>query len=220
MWSVKIVVVALFCVFQCAISWSQPRKESIDRHIEYGMGLGAMNYTGDLSQRLHLKFSRPAACFFYRHNFANEISVLRFNVAFGQITADESKVNKTLQQSRQLEFTNNILELGVMYEYDFFDFRDLKSVFFMSPYLYGGIAATAIVGDQGMLSIPFGVGLKLKLSEKWNIGIEGGARKTFSDKLDGYANDMELSSSTNNDWYYYAGFTISRTVYDILCKDD
>ena len=34
-------------------------------------------------------------------------------------------------------------------------------------------------------NIPLGVGLKFKLSQRWNIGFEFLMKKTFSDRLDG-----------------------------------
>lgn len=207
----------LIAVTSFGISLAQ---KPIDRHMEYGFGIGGMNYTGDLSPNYNLKFYRPGAQVLYRHNFSDEVSVLRANILFGQITAKEKQINQSLPRARKLEFQQNILELAALYEYDFFNFRDLKNIYYMSPYLFGGFAATVIWGGRAMFSIPFGAGVKLKISDHWNLGLEFGARKTFSDRLDTFTNEDLLSSSSSNDWYYFTGLNFTRTVYRQICADN
>lgn len=56
--------------------------------------------------------------------------------------------------------------------------------------------------------IPAGIGASVFLSEKWNAGLEIGARYAFSDNLDGYS----PSVSSSNDMYYSLNLTITRKI--------
>jgi hypothetical protein len=41
----------------------------------------------------------------------------------------------------------------------------------------------------GSFTLPYGVGIKYQIRRPWNIGIEYGARKTFTDYLDNLGGD-------------------------------
>ena len=197
----------------------QAQKE-IDRHMEFGFMLGGTNYSGDLLPRYSLKTLRPAGAIFYRHNYPNEVSVLRMNLMVGQLEASEEMIDEPLRQARQLSFNSGIIELSGIYEYDFFNFRDLKDIYYTSPYLFGGLGLGVTFEGKAHLVIPFGVGVKFSVAKKLNLGIEFGARKTFTDKLDQIqVDDASLLSSYKNDWYYFTGLTFSKTVYKQVCPD-
>lgn len=198
---------------------SLAQSEAINRKGEYGFMIGGTNYTGDLSPGFRFSSMRPAGSVFYRHNYSNEVSILRVNLLFGQLTADEEDFDFPLQQNRRLEFNTEVIEISALYEYDFFNYRDIKEIYFMSPYLFGGLGLAMTFGGKTYLAIPFGAGIKLKIAPQLNLGVEFGARKLFSDKLDSYNDDAGLFSSYNNDWYYFTGITLSRTVYKPVCPD-
>lgn len=191
---------------------------------EVGVGVGTFNYTGDLAERLQLRNSKPAFNAFYRYNFQNEVSVLRLNVGLGGLGADESNSPEPRRQLRAAQFSGSLLEVNILYEYDFFDFRDFKKVYWMSPYLYGGIGANTLFDQvrstQQFIGIPFGAGIKLRLNGGWNLGVEMGARKNFSDRIDGVTEEQEFGSSVGTDWHYHAGVHLSYTFYKLVCKEN
>lgn len=196
------------------------QSQELDKHAELGFGIGVFNYTGDLAQTTNYSQLTPGGQLFYRHNHSDQVSVFRFNLLIGSIKADEASIDGALQQYRKLKFSRGIAELGLIYEYDFFNYRDYKNMYYMSPYLFGGLATTVLWGDQSttILTIPFGAGLKYKLGDNLNLGLEYGARKTFSDKLDlQNESDEALSSSTPTDWYYFLGLNLSYTFYKQIC---
>ncbi len=188
--------------------------------MEFGGGLGGMLYVGDLSQKIRPKFLQPAGTFFYRHNSRNGYTAFRFGVLAGNLYADQNEIDEPLAQVQGLSFKNLTTEFHALFEYNFLDFRDERLKYYLSPYLFGGVGVTVVwqADNPTVPSIPFGIGLKYVLSKHWNLGAEFGARKTFSDKLDGYAEDETLMSSTNKDWYYFTGITVSYTVYRQLCS--
>lgn len=94
-------------------------------------------------------------------------------------------------------------------------------------------------------SIPFGIGVKYSLSKRFGLGLEWGIRKTFTDYIDDisktyylegenintgvpeeYYSDpsrlnevgMQRGNSKNNDWYSFAGISISYKINLSNCK--
>lgn len=212
------ILISLVCILPSLIFAQQ----ELDKHAEIGFGIGAFNYTGDLAQNTNFSALTPGTQFFYRHNSRDQVSVYRLNLLIGSISGDESTIDGALQQARQLSFSRGVTELSFIYEYDFFNYRDMKNQYYMSPYLFGGAAATVLWGTQSntLFTIPFGAGLKYKLGDNLNLGLEYGARKTFSDDLDSIQDsDESLSSSTPTDWYYFLGLNLSYTFYKQICPD-
>lgn len=195
------------------------QEEGVDHHIEYGFSLGASNYTGDLSPVPQIKQFGPSGGIFYRHHLKDNISVIRVNLHAGMLSAKETNTNFPLLQNRQNSFNTSFVEIAGIYEYKFFNFRDIKGTYFMTPYIFGGLGATSVVGSRSTLVIPFGVGANFAVAKKLNVGFEFGARKTFSDSIDGFDDDKKLNSSHGTDWYYFTGLTFSRTVYNPICPD-
>ena len=95
------------------------------------------------------------------------------------------------------------------------------------PNLGGSVDLSELVISP---TIPFGLGVKYNLSKRWGIGLEGGLRKTFSDKLDDLDDpmsyiytdsnnppvDVQVKYSDrwhNNDWTAYAGIHL---VYKLI----
>ena len=68
--------------------------------------------------------------------------------------------------------------------------------------------------------MPVGVGIKYALSEFINLGLEVGARKTFTDRLDQLHDQTSLLVNRHDqDWYYYSGVSLSYTFYKIRCPE-
>lgn len=192
----------------------------LDHHMEIGFGVGALNYTGDLAPTLSYNNSTPALQAFYRHNHKKEVSVFRINLLIGQLKGSNTFVTPDLGIIDS-SFSRSVLELAAIYEYNFFNYRDIKETYFMSPYLFGGLATTMLFGNENhaTITIPFGLGIKYKLSTNWNLGLEYGARKTFYDRIDMISEDRQLSSSSPNDWYYLLGLNLSYTFYQQKCPE-
>lgn len=188
---------------------------------EVGFGIGTFNYTGELSEYINLKNSKPGANAFYRYNFKDETSVLKFNIGVGRLGADEKNSSELLRIRRGHKFIGTAIETALIYEYNFFNFRDLENIYYMSPYLFGGIGGTSFFSDNDanaqFIGIPFGTGVKFKLNGGWNLGLELGARKNFTDLLDGKKDESNSNTSIQSDWHYYAGVNISYTFYKLIC---
>jgi hypothetical protein len=197
---------------------------------EIGLGLGSMNYRGEISPRYDFYFQRPAGMLFYRHNFSPVFS-LRGSFTAGLIGAKNERYSDPLSKFRPFNFTATIYEGAVMPEYNFYNFRGKNNRPKATFYMTGGIAifnynSNAPIDENGgpaaiNVAIPLGFGMKAMLGDLTNIGLEFGARKTFDDYMDGvsdtFPNGVQRGFRYDKDWYYYMGVSISYIIYTIPC---
>ena len=203
----------IFCAFVV-------RAQEIDHHMEFGVMGGVMNYTGDLNNGANLRFKGPAFGAFYRNNYPNQITVLRVNLLAGQISGNEKTSGNPLPEELERGFSTAITEVSTVLEYNFFDYRSMTGIDYrICPYLFGGLGLGVLwSGDSPtFITIPLGAGVKFKVGDRVNMGVEIGARKSFTDQIDGVGNDDDVNSSSNNDWYYFTGLTFSYTRYYQKC---
>ncbi len=189
-----------------------------DYRFDIGAGLGMTGYLGD-ANTANL-WSEPGWDFevLFRY-IANPRWAFKTNFYAGNLRGDSSKMTNVFPGGETFSFSTTFYELGEMVEFNFFNYgmgetyRKLKRI---SPYIAAGIGMTiwSIDGKTGAaFNIPLGVGLKYKLSQRWNIGFEFLMKKTFSDRLDGEQlkdpYGIKSSFMKNTDWYSTMSLTIS-----------
>ena len=195
--------------------------------MEFGGGLGAMNYSGDLVRGYSLSTSSVAGTAFYRMNFS-EIFTIRLGLTLGTIKGSETPIDAFAVQRNQA-FSAGVREFSAVFEYHFLDFKTSDSPVNYSPYIMGGVGAISYdaptdedVGKYQFV-LPMGVGFKYLINKKYTIGIEAGARKTFFDYLDGISDgdqtlkDYQYGNPKDDDWYFFSGITFSVTLFNIPC---
>lgn len=196
---------------------------------EVGFGLGTFNYTGDLVKFYNFKYSKPAGTVFYRANLSKVVS-FRAAVTAGLIGASDDGADAFADQ-RKASFKHFLFEGSTVMEYHFLNWRDSKRFIRLTPYLFGGVALFGFSGDVDrsqaystvQMAIPFGGGVKYILNPKWYLALEFGMRKTFFDYLDNISGgdfrnkNYQYGNDSNNDHYYFLGFSITRTFYTIPC---
>ena len=64
-----------------------------------------------------------------------------------------------------------------------------------------------LIADQGTIHVvmPIGVGLKMDVSKKMQIGLEAGLRMPFTDYLDGIS---QAGNPDGNDTYFMSGLSL------------
>ena len=189
-----------------------------DYRFDIGAGLGMTGYLGD-ANTANL-WSEPGWDFeaLFRY-IANPRWAFKTNFYAGNLRGDSSKMTNVFPRGETFSFSTTFYELGEMVEFNFFNYgmgetyRKLKRI---SPYIAAGIGMTiwSTDGKTGAaFNIPLGVGLKYKLSQRWNIGFEFLMKKTFSDRLDGEQlkdpYGIKSSFMKNTDWYSTMSLTIS-----------
>jgi opacity protein-like surface antigen len=209
---------------------------------ELGIGVGATNYKGEVSPQFQWQNSRPALTIFYRRDVSVPVT-LRASLTTGFLRATDANVEGAnggvppLQGYRQLSLKGGLVEAAGVVEYNFLDYHVRKDQHRVhaSPYLFAGLglyyASTTVTsanvalrsdfdrqGAKVGLAIPAGAGLKVALNEHFNLGLEMGVRKTFTDQFDHTGDQTPLLvNSHDQDWYYYSGISLSYTFYSILC---
>jgi hypothetical protein len=206
-------------------------QKMLGQRSEVGFGIGTFNYTGDLVRTYNLRFSKPAATAFYRSNISSVISV-RTALTVGKIGAsDTRKPIDPFANTRAASFDLFLLEGSGTFEYHFLNWRDDKRRLRFTPYLFAGAALFGISGVQQknaeysniQMAIPFGGGMKYVLNPKYYIAFEFGMRKTFFDYLDNISDgdlqnkNYQYGNVFDTDNYFFAGFTLTYTFYDIPC---
>jgi hypothetical protein len=206
-----------------------PLKTTLAQRVEFGAGLGGFNYKGDIAPHLRLKFFKPGGSVFFRYNPNSALS-LRAELAGGLIGAKDEASKDPYQQIRNMSFNTRVFEGSAVAEYNFLDYQDRRFVVNWTPYVFGGVGLNTFKPDvktgdykTSGLVLPYGVGIKYQIRRPWNIGIEYGARKTFTDYLDNLggeplSNDkLQQGDPSTKDSYYYLRFSVTYTFYRIFC---
>ncbi|EKB50594.1 DUF6089 family protein [Cecembia lonarensis] len=216
---------------------------------ELGGGLGVATYSGDLVRRLDQGNVGIQGTLFGRRNFDNVWS-LRGGLSFARLSAADSISQIDLPSIRRdASFQGSLFELSAVMEYHFIDFLHPHSVYKYSPYGFFGLGYSYFTAtgqsyfadpeagryNVGTPVIPFGIGVKYQLSEKWLLSAEMGFRATFTDLLDkvdgnlpvnpvqadpnGVVQPIRISRGnySDKDWYYFLGLTISYSFNNIRC---
>jgi opacity protein-like surface antigen len=237
---------------------------------EVGLIAGTANYQGDLSPAsVRMSLSRTHASFgaFGRYNMNNYMSV-KLGITYGTISGDDADSNR----DRNLNFKSDLLDVSVTGEFNILGYQPYALERVFSPYIFAGVGFVHFnprtqyegewvelqpLGTEGQGSsaeygskygltqvvIPFGGGLKYAINDSWNLGIEMGFRKTFTDYLDDVsdryvdedlllANNGEIAvalanrsgepipagrqrgNPDNKDWYIFTGLSVSYNFLD------
>ncbi|WP_336514313.1 DUF6089 family protein [Pollutibacter soli] len=198
----KLIVFVAIC---CIAVGSKAQRLSVEL---FG---GLSNYQGDIKeQRYTFHGSKPAVGLGMSYAITNHISV-RGLFSFTRLSATDKDNSDPYLLARNLDFSNNIVELSVMGQYHFLNIEEAR----INPYVTAGIGffhhnpytndslgmkyylKPLSTEGQGLSQypdrkpyslnqfvIPFGAGIKFRVTENINIGWEIGLRKTFTDYLD------------------------------------
>jgi len=97
-------------------------------------------------------------------------------------------------------FNRRLVDVGVAYEYNFWPYgtgRDYRGAQPLTPYIMGGLGLTHVSGSEKSVAtanLSLGVGVKYKLAERLNLGLEWAMHFATSDKLDGVADPYTVGS--------------------------
>jgi hypothetical protein len=193
---------------------------------EAGFFAQAFSYQGDLSNGRYWDFkqTRPGFSFFARFPLSDQWSI-RPTLTYASIAGDD--IDSPSRAPRGFSFESTLIELVSMAAWEPLGARQPA----FSPYLCAGAGIlyhdpmpdfSRFTGDplqfnivrdrdtqfsRFILAIPLGAGLKYRLSEDWQIGLEGSFRYAFMDYLDGISHS---ANPEHNDWYASAGIYITR----------
>jgi hypothetical protein len=202
----KIIFSSLLCSIFIVKSYSQAP--------ELGLFLGGSYYIGDLNPYQHFYQTKFAGGLIYRNQImSSDRLTFRMHLFYGKVGANDVDSKFENFNNRNLNFTSTIVEIGPSLEIHFLPYEIGSSKRPGTPYLFFGLNYFKMnpmgmydnepielqpLGTEGQgtsqnpnnpyklnqLAIPLGIGLKFNLTNRIALGIEYGARKTFTDFLD------------------------------------
>jgi hypothetical protein len=201
---------------------------------EVGVFLGGSNYIGDVGKANYVNPNELAYGLIYKWNKSPRHS-WRISYTQSKITANDLDSEVPGRFKRGYDFENNIKELSLGLEFNFFDFNLHNFDKLVTPYVYSGLSYTnydelyiingvsKIDINHGTFAIPMIVGVKSNIMPNLILGVEVGARYTMTDNLDGSLpknenlEPLKFGNINSKDWYVFSGFTLTYTFGEKPC---
>lgn len=178
--------------------------------MEIGGGVGMVSYQGDFNGKI-TSGMQPAGAIVWRR-LLNPYMGFRVTGMMGKLKGDATRVETYYpdETTRAYSFDRSLTDISVTYEYNFWPYgtgRDYRGAKRLTPFVFGGIGATYVPGGEKKVftaNVPIGLGIKYKLKERLNVGLEWSMHFSLSDELDGMADPYGIKSSgafKNTDCY-------------------
>jgi len=190
---------------------------------EVGGGLGMSMYMGDANQTSLIQGLNPSADLVFRRNF-NFRWALKTDLAMGRVTGDTKNTGNVFPNQGEASFARNFFKLGGQIEFNFLPYSDKFAYLNTSkiaPYLLTGLGVTVAPGTNQTftsLSFPLGAGVKYKIKNRINLGLEYTVNKLFGDSFDApnkegfnLDNPYQIQSGLlkNKDWCNMLMFSVT-----------
>ncbi len=193
---------------------------SAQRDSDYGVYLGTSSYYGDINTSNYLYSPSSAIGAIYRYNF-NPRQAFRANVYYGLLKGNDLDFNNDFQQNRAASFTNSVFEVALQYEFNFFPYTTTGKWWDYTPYFAAGAGLAFVSSPTATYTpvIPLAVGVKINVYKNIGLEAEYGFRKTFYDNFDGLIDNIDPEDNSwahNNDWYMFAGVTLTWKMFHNL----
>lgn len=195
--------------------------------MEIGAGVGMVSYEGDFNGNV-LKNMQPMFSALWRYNF-DPYKDLRLSATYGKLKGSSKDVDTYYPDyaTEEYSFNRNLLDVSLVFEYNFWPYgtgRDYRGAKRLTPYIYGGIGATSASGGGSKsvftANVPIGLGVKYKLNERMNLGLDWGIHFSLSDELDGVKDPYQVKSSgmfKNTDCYSMLQLTLTYS-FKVKCR--
>ena len=188
------------------------------QYYELGVFGGFSNYQGDLAPfAFNPAETHLASGVFAKYNF-NKFLAVKVSYYSGSLSGNDALYDQPFRVKRNLHFETAINEVAVMGEMNITGFQPHRHKNLLSPYVFAGIGLFHFnpkanfegnwvelqpLGTEGQgteaypdrepyrltqINVPLGIGFKGNISRNWNIGVELGWRKTFTDYIDDVSN--------------------------------
>lgn len=204
-------------IYNCAVAMAQ------EYRYELGGMAGTSLYLGDANETAYFKGMNPAGGVVFRNNL-NFRWATQTHLLAGKISGDTKNGKNVFPNNSQIAFDRTFFELGGQMEFNFLPYSD-KFAYLntskISPYLLAGLGLTLATGKNQTffgINFPLGVGVKYKLANKLNIGVEYAVHRLINDGLDApdsrgwnLNNPYGVSQGLlkNKDWYNTLLFSIT-----------
>jgi hypothetical protein len=172
---------------------------------------GFANYTGDLQEK---RFTLDQSHASFGAGLSYEIIpkvLIRGTFVFSKLSGDDKFSSRELNRLRNLNFSSALYDASVVADYSLFDLVNKRvtpyafagiAMFGFNPYTFDSLGSKYYLKNlstegQGLFeypdrkkyknvqfAIPFGFGVRVKITDNAYLGYEIGMRKTFTDYID------------------------------------
>lgn len=180
---------------------------------QFSLGLfgGISNYQGDLVDNHYVgRFTKPALGLTASYDYSARFTFMA-GYTYARVRGDDQYNTKEYLKLRNLSFESRISELSLLAEYNVFNLYNTRwtpylfggvAVYHFNPYTHDSANNKVFLKPlstegQGLpgypdvkpysltqLAIPLGGGIKYNLTDRWQLGLQVGFRKLFTDYLD------------------------------------
>lgn len=175
------------------------------RSLVFVGGTGTSTYLGELTNPGDYLDAKPNLTFGLQ-GFLGQRVGLRTEVTWFQLSGSDAKAGDPNRVPRNLSFTSNNFELNAVgilnllpngqrfYQrpnLNFYAFGGIGLLYFNPVAEYQGqkyalrpLQTELVAYSRSVVVFPYGLGVRVKMGPLFNVSIEGGVRKTFTDYLD------------------------------------
>ena len=198
---------------------------------EVGVFLGGSNYIGDIGPTTYISPNEPAIGVLYKWNKSPRHS-FKFSFIQSKITSNDLDSKEVSRNQRAYRFENNLKEVSLALEFNFFDFNLHESSRKITPYvtsglsyffsnytltdIQSGLSVSGRPARRSSIGFPIIIGVKSNISPRLVLAAETGARYTLTDNIEGSFN-QNFGNINNNDWYVFTGATLTYTFGNKPC---
>ena len=218
----RVLLCAAFFILHSSF-FTLKAQDAPEYRLEVGGGAGVVTYLGDFNSSL-TENMQPMGSLIGRYKM-NPRMGLMLNISYGKQKGDIKSAKtwypdaETLPQS----FSNTLIDAGLKFEYNFWPYgtgREYRGAKPLTPYFGLGIGGTFTSGNcsTATVNFPFALGIKYKVAERLNLGLEWAMHFSLSDKLDGVKDPYGIKSSgafKNTDCYSTLQVSVT---YDLWAK--
>ena len=214
----KALLLILLQAAVCVQAQTEP-----EYRLEVGGGVGVVTYLGDFNSGL-FKEMQPMGSLLAKYRF-DPRRAMALNISYGQLKGSSKNEKTYYPEHQDYQFKTSLVDVGLRYEYNFWPFGtglEYRGAKRLTPYIFIGLGATVAKPDSIKtvlaVNVPLGGGVKYKIADRLNMGIEWAIHFSSSDKLDGVEDPYGIKSSgvfKNTDCYSQLRLSLT---YDLWAK--
>lgn len=198
--------------------------------MELGIGGGGSFYMGDANDRLY-RDTNGAVSLIARYNINPRLAV-KGNLAAAGISGSTANATGAFPSADEVRFSRTVYDFGIQAEWGFtgYGIIDWNGTHRLAPYGLAGLGLSLAPAKDRKndlaLCMPIGVGLRYKLAERVNLGVEWTMRFTTTDRLDVNGNGslslqdpflIKGKGIKNKDSYSFTMFYLTFDVFKRPC---
>lgn len=213
--------VQIVCLLTAMLFSHQVSAQEAEYKMEFGGMAGMAFYLGDANMTWYKGITMAGGAM-ARYNINPRMSV-KANLIAGKLGADGTKNKNQFPDTpvEKLKFSNTLIDLSGQYEISFWGYgtgKGYKGTKRITPYIQAGFGFTYC--NVFTFNIPVGIGVKYKVTDRLNVGLDWTMRFAMSDKLDGINDPYHIKSGflKNKDSYSFTSIYVSYDMFQKLRK--